>query len=119
MLHDVAQDVNRRARARVRHVNVIDRAVEARVGVHVTAGLLHLLVNPAAGPRRGALEQHVLQHVRQSRAEPAPLVDAARHRPRLRRHHRRAVVLAHDDDEAVVQRGEFDAGRQRGDVVGG
>ena len=26
---------------------------------------------------------------------------------------------AHDDDEAVVQRGELDAGRQRGDVIGG
>ena len=72
VLHDVAQDVNRRARAGVRHVNVIHRAVEARVGVHVTAGFLHLLVNPAAGPRGGAFEQHVLQHVRQSRAEPAP-----------------------------------------------
>ena len=26
---------------------------------------------------------------------------------------------AHDDDESIVQRGEFDAGRQGDDVVGG
>jgi len=31
VLHDVAQDINRRARARGRDVNVIHRAVEARV----------------------------------------------------------------------------------------
>ena len=101
VLHDVAQNINRRARAGVRHVNVIHRAVEARVGVHVTAGLLHFLVNAAAGPRRGALEQHVFEHVRQSRAEPAAFVDAAGHRPRLRRDDRRAVVFAHDDDRPL------------------
>ena len=64
VLHDVAQDVNRRARAGGRHVNVIHRAVEARVGVHVTAGFLHFLVNAAAGAGGGALEQHVFEHVR-------------------------------------------------------
>ena len=50
-----------------------------------------------------------------SRAKPFALVDAARRAPRLRGHDRRAVILAHDDDEAVVQRGELDAGWQRRD----
>jgi len=35
--------------------------------------------------------------------------------PGLHGHHRRAVIFAHDDDQAVVQRGELDAGRQRRD----
>jgi len=115
VLHDVAQDVYRSRRAGVRNVNVIHRAVEARVGVHVTAGLLHLLVNPAAGARGRALEEHVFEHVREARAEPAALMDAARRAPGLHGHHRRAVIFAHDDDQAVVQRGELDAGRQRRD----
>ena len=50
-----------------------------------------------------------------ARAKPFALVDAARRAPRLRGHDRRALILAHDDDEAVVQRGELDAGRQRRD----
>ena len=113
VLHDVAQDVDGDARAGVRHVNVIHRAVETRVGVHVTAGFLHFLVNAAAGPRRGALEQHVFEHVRQPGAEPAAFVNAAGHAPRLRRHDRRAVVFAHDDGQAVVERGQSDAGGRR------
>ncbi len=114
VLHDVAQNINRRGRAGVRHVNVIHRAVEARVGVHVTAGFLHFLVNPAAGARRRAFEQHVFEHVRQAGAEPFALVNAAGHRPCLRGNDRRAVVFAHDDDEAVFERGEGDAGGQGG-----
>ena len=94
---------------------MIDRAVEARVGVHVTAGFLHFLVNAAAGARRRALEEHVFEDMRKSRAEPAAFMDAARRAPRLRGHDGRAVIFAHDDDEAVVERGELDAGRQRRD----
>ena len=115
VLHDVAQNINRLHRAGVRHVHVIDRAVEAGIGVHVTAGFLHFLINAAAGPRGRALEQHVFEHVRQPRAEPAALVDAARAAPRLRGDNRRAVILAHDDGQAVVERGQGDAGRNRGD----
>ena len=119
VLHDVAQDINRRGRAGVRHVNVIHRAVEAGVGVHVTARFLHFLVNAAAGARRGAFEEHVFEHVRKAGAEPVALVDAAGHRPRLRGNDRRAVVFAHDDDQAVFERGEGDAGGQGGDVAVG
>ena len=119
VLHDVAQNIDRRGRAGVRHVNVIDRAVEARVGVHVTAGFLHLLVNAAAGARGGALEEHVFEHMREAGAEPFALVNAAGHRPRLRGHDRRAVIFAHDDDQAVFERGQGDAGGQGGAFVDG
>ena len=114
MLHDVAQDVYRRGRAGIRHVNVIDRAVEARVGVHVTARFLHLLVNAAAGARGGALEEHVFEHMRKAGAEPFALVNAAGHGPRLRGDDRRAVIFAHDDDQAVFERGEGDPGGRAG-----
>ncbi len=46
-------------------------------------------------------------------AEPAAFVNAAGHAPRLRRHDRRAVVFAHDDGQAVVERGQSDAGGRR------
>ncbi len=113
VLHDVAQNIYRRGRAGVRHVNVINRPVEARVGVHVTARFLHFLINARAGARRRALEEHMFEDVRKSRAEPAAFVDAARRAPRLSGDDGRAVIFAHDDDEAVVERGELDAGRQR------
>ena len=37
VLHDVAENIYRDTRAGVRHVNVIDGAIKAGVGVHVTA----------------------------------------------------------------------------------
>ena len=111
VLHDVAQNINRLHRAGVRHVDVIHRAVEARVGIHVTARFLHFLIDATARTRRGAFEEHMLKHVRQTGAEPFAFVNAARHRPRLRTDHRRAVVLAHDDDKAVFKRRKFDARR--------
>ena len=107
------------ARAGVRHVDVIDRAVEARVGVHVTAGFLHFLIDAAAGARGGAFEKHVFEHVRKARAEPFAFMNAARHAPRLRRNHRRAVILAHDDRQSVFERGERYArrnGRNAGSI---
>jgi len=105
-LHDVTEDVDRDSRSGVRHVDVINRAVEGRVGVHVAASLLHFLVDTAAWPGRRAFEEHVLQHVRHARAEPFSLMNAARHAPRLGRNHRRAVIFADDNRQPVVERGQ-------------
>ena len=101
MLHDVAKNINGHTRACVRHVNVIDRAIKARVGVHVTARFLHFLINATARARGRAFEQHMFQHMRQPRAEPASLVNAASHGPRLRGNDGRAVIFTRDDREAV------------------
>jgi hypothetical protein len=97
VLHDVAEHVHGDARAGVRGINVIHRAVEARVGVHVAADVLHLAVNLPRRTRGRAFEEHVFQHMAQARAEPAALVHTARLRPRLRGHDRRGAVLAQDD----------------------
>ena len=117
--HDVAKNVDGDLRARVRHVDVIDRAVEGCVGVHVTAFILHLFVDDARRAIRGALEEHVFEDVRQSRAEPFAFVDAARRAPRLRGDDWRVVILAHDDGQAVFERGQGDAGGQGRDNVSG
>ena len=119
VLHDVAENIYRHTRAGVRHVNVIDRAIKARVGVHVTARFLYFLINAAAGASGRAFEQHMFQHMRQPRAEPATLVNAASHGPRLCRNHGRAVIFARDDGEAVFERHEFDAVRDGRDRVVG
>jgi hypothetical protein len=63
VLHDVTEDIDRHLGAGVRHVDVVHRAVERGVGVHVAARFLHLLVDPAARAGGGPLEQHVFEHV--------------------------------------------------------
>ena len=117
VLDDVAQDVDGDARAGVRHVDVIDRSVERRVGVHVTAGFLNLLIDPAAGACRRAFEKHMLEHVRKTGAEPRPFVDAAGLAPHLRGDDRCGVVLAEDEGQAVVERDDADTSGQGRDAV--
>ena len=87
------------------HIDVINRAIERRVGVHVTAGFLHFLVDAPAPRGGGAFEEHVFEHVRQAGAQPFAFVDAAGLAPGLRRNHRRAMIFANDDGKAVFQRG--------------
>jgi len=58
-----------------------------------------------------SVEEHVLQHVGQPGAQPFALVNAAGHAPRLGRHDRRAVIFAHDDNQPIVERGNFHARR--------
>ena len=116
MLHDIAQDVDRRDGTGIGDVDVIHGTVETRVSVHVTAGFLHFLVDSAAGTRGRALEEHVFQNVGQACPQPIRFVNAAAHSPGLRRDNWCVVVLAHNDGEAVLKDGEFDAGWNRGDV---
>ena len=115
VLHDVAENIDGDPRAGVGDVDVINRAVEGGVGVHVTAGFLHFLVDAAAGARGRAFEKHVLQHVRHAGAEPFAFVNAAGHAPGLGGNHRRAVVFADDDGQAVFERRQFDPRRDGGD----
>src|SRR5450756_1522635 len=111
VLHDVAQNIDGLHRAGVGDVDVINGAVKAGVGVHVTAGLLDFLVDAAAGAGGGALEQHVFEHMRKPGTEPFVLMDAAGGAPGLRGDDRRVVILAHDDGQAIIERGDGDAGR--------
>ena len=114
VLHDVAENIDGNFPAGVRHVDPIDRAVERRVGIHVTACLLHFLIDAVGRTGRGALEEHVLQAMRKPGTQPFAFVDAARLAPCLRGDDGRAVILADDQGESVRQRAEADAGRNRG-----
>ena len=87
-----------------RDIDPIDRAIERRVGVDVAAGVLDALRKLARAARRRALEKHVLEHVREPGAEVPILVNAARFHPDLHAGHRRAVILLHDDAQAVRKR---------------
>ncbi len=79
----VGKNVERRQGMIGRKIDVIDRAVERRVGVEMAAQVLDLLRQLAVAARRRALEHQVLKQVRESRAEPAALVDAAARAPEL------------------------------------
>ena len=84
VLHDIAENVDGDFASRVRHVDVKDGAVEGRVGVHITARFLDLLIDAAAGPRSGAFEEHMLEHMRHARAQPFTFVNTPGHAPGLR-----------------------------------
>jgi hypothetical protein len=86
-----------------RDIDPIDRAIERGIGVHVTAGFLDFLVDPAWAAGGGAFEEHVFQDMREAGAEPASFVDAAGAAPGLSGDDGRAVVFADDDGETVVQ----------------
>ena len=114
VLHDVAEDVNGDFGAGIGDVDMKDGAVEGGVGVHGAAGVLDLLVNAAAGAGGGAFEKHVFQNVGKAGAKPFSFHHAAGVAPGLGGDDRRAVVLADNDDQAVVQGVEADAGRGAG-----
>jgi hypothetical protein len=61
----------------------------------------------------------VLQHVRETGAEPFAFVNAPGHGPGLDGNNGRTVVFAHNDGEAVVECGEGDARRDGSDVAVG
>ena len=109
--HDVTQDINGGFGAGIGHIDMIDGAVEGSEGVHIAACRLDFLVNAAAGTGGGALEEHVLQHVGQPRPEPCALRNAAGAAPGLGGNDRRAMVLADDDHQAIVQRQQTRARR--------
>ncbi len=111
VLHDVAKNVDGDGGAGVGNVDMINGAVKGGVGVHVAARRLDFLVDAAAGAGGGAFEEHVFQNVGQAGAQPFALRNAAGVAPGLRRNDRRAVVFAHNDDQAVFQRHQPDVGR--------
>ena len=91
-----------------RPVDVIDGAVEAGVGVPVAARRLHGVCEGVPVVVAGALEDHVLEEMRDARAEVLVLVHAAGGHPDLRADDRGRRVGIEDQGEAVRQ--GFDGG---------
>ena len=102
ILHGIGQDRDGIRRALLRNIDPVNRAVERSVGVDVSAAVLNLLGDLARRAFFGALEKHVLEDVRQSRAHFFPLVDAPRAAPGLNAGHRCAAILLDDEREAVL-----------------
>ena len=88
VLEDVAENIDGRGGPRVRHIDPIHGAVEARVRIHVAARRLDLLVDATGAPGGGSLEEHVFEHVGQAGPQPLSLIDAAGAGPRLHAHDR-------------------------------
>ena len=63
VLHNVAQNINCRDRAGVGHIYIVYRAVEGRVGVHITAGFLDFQIDAPHAAGFGAFKKHVLENV--------------------------------------------------------
>ncbi len=119
--HRIGQDIERRAHARFRDIDPINRAIERRVGIDVTAHVLDRLRDRVRRAVLRSFEKHVLEDVRQARAEVRVLIHAPGAAPSLHARDRRALVFLHDDGEAVRQnpfprggRRESDHGRSAG-----
>jgi len=102
--HRVGQHVDTHGGVLARHGDVVDGHIVRGEGVDVAAGALDGGGDLAHAAALGALEQHVLVHVRH-----APLlgllVRTAGADPDVERHHGRGVVLDQDHGETVVERG--------------
>ena len=119
MLEDIAEDIDGDAAAGDGDIDPVDGAVEGRVGVHVAAGGLDLLVDAAGAAGGGALEQHVFEHVGQPGADPIALIDTAGAAPRLGADDRGAVVFANNQLQAVLKSMDRDTRGGRGVVFRG
>ena len=97
----VTEDFETGHRAARGCVDPVDGAVEGGVGVDVAALGLHRLRDLVRIAAARAFEKHVLEEMRDTRAEPVTLVDAARATPALQAHDRCRGILAHEDLEAV------------------
>lgn len=103
VLHDIAKDINCDLGAGVRDVDVIDRAVERRVGVHVSARVLNFLIDAAGFPRGCSLKEHMLQHMRHARAQPSAFIDAAGFAPGLSGDDGGTVIFADDQRQSIFE----------------
>ena len=99
--HGVGEEVDGHRGVLSRQIDVIDCAVEGRVGVDVATVRLHGGGYLPAGAAGGALEEHVLKVVRQARAEGPTLVDTAGLHPHLHRTDRCRRVALEQNGETV------------------
>jgi hypothetical protein len=94
MAEGVGLDVHRLREARGRQDGEIAGVIVAGAGVEIAARALGLTGDGPDAAARGALEEHVLEHV--GDAQPAVgLVEEARLHVGHHRHHRRRAVLLH------------------------
>ena len=102
ILEDVAEDVERQRDVVLEHARIVRGGLDAGRGVDFTPDRLDLLGDLGRGTRRGALEGHVLEEVRE-----AVLVVAFRARagadPDAERRALQMVHLVRDDPEAGLE----------------
>ena len=106
--HGVGEQVDGDSGVLRRHVDIVDGAVERRVGVDVAAMRLDGRGDLPAGAAFRALEEHVLEVVREAGAQRPALVDAAGLHPHLHGTDGRRGVALEQDGEAVGERVAFD-----------
>lgn len=84
-------------------VDVIDGAVEGRVGIPVSASGLDGICEFGSGEVFGAFEDHVFEEVRKASAEELVFVDATGFDPELGTNDRSGRIGVEDESEAVGQ----------------
>ena len=92
VLHDVTQDFGGESCAGVGNGDVINRAIERSVGVHLSARILDGMIDLQPVTVACALEQHVLEHMGHSGTQPFALVNRPRTAPSLNGHHGSGIV---------------------------
>ena len=106
--HRIREQIDRDRRVFAGQVDVIDRAIEGRVGVDVAAVRLDRRRDVASRAPLGALEQHVLEVMREPGAEVAAFVRAPGFHPHLHRRERGGAIGFQNQREAVRENGALD-----------
>ena len=101
--HGVREDVDRDSSVLGGQIHVVNRSIKRRVRIDVPAMRLNGQRNLTAGTAGCALEQHVLQEMRQAGAEICPLVNAAGFHPDLNRGDGGGAVGLQQNRETVGQ----------------
>ena len=113
--HRVGQNRERGRHSVFRHVDPKDGPIERSISVDVTAHVLDFLRDRVARLRFGPFEEHVLEDVREPRAQFLVLVNAAGVAPGLHTCHRRASVFLHNQRQAVGQNPFLRRARRKSD----
>jgi len=112
MHHRVGEDIDRDREIPARHGHVVVRRLVAGAGVHRAARLAHLARGVARPAPRRPLEHHVLDAVRPAEHAVVFVIGSDAH-PDVRDDDGRLVVLAHEDDQAVLERLLYERPRRR------
>ena len=113
MHHNIGQHVDDLLKGGRGRIDIIDRAVECRVGIDRATDSVHLPANGLTVPTRGPLKKHVLQIVREAGAEEPVFVDAPGLDPDLHRNDLAGKVRPVHESEAIGQRVPLNRGTKK------
>jgi hypothetical protein len=101
--HRIGKDRHRLRGTIGRNVDPVDRPIKACIGINVAAAILNLSRDVSRFAILCALEEHVLEDMRQTRTHPFAFVNASGGTPRLHTRDRRRVIFFDNQGETIIK----------------